>query len=273
MKKEESLREDPSKDYIFVIPDINGEVGMVETLVNMIKSGKYWPIAKNDTVLFMGQYVGENTKETINYIKSLENKLECDVVCLTGPDDFRFMKSREQFFDSDIGKLTINSYRLYKDNKNHFRHNAVEADDILAHRAWLQTLNSFYVTSKFFFCYGGINPSLPLLKQSVGGIMFNHCNKKISTDFKQSTKDFEKIIVHSGYIPQTAKPFIKKSSTGKINRINVNTNTAVTGLLTCSVLDNTTGELVTTFSVWHPERYKEWCKNNNIPFHDEVKTA
>jgi hypothetical protein len=267
--KANALREDIEKECIFVIPDTNGEFGMVTTLLDMITSGKHYPLAKNDTVIFLGQYMGRKTKSVIEKIREFQEKMECDVVCLTGPDDFRFMKGREQFYSSELGQQVVNSYREdYPNNPKHFNQNAVDVSQIMKDRNWLASLHSFYITDKMLFCYGGIDPNKALNNQNVGALMFNSCNEKISKAFQTHMDEFERIVVHSGF-PTKAKPFIKKADTGKLNRINVNTDSPNTGYLACSVLDAKTGELITTISVYHPDRYPSWCKKNGIAFKEK----
>lgn len=249
------------KECFFVIPDINGEADMLEKLLTMIDSNEHYPLAKGDSVVFLGNYMGPETKRCLDIIREFKTTVGCDVVCLTGPNDYKFMKARDNFFRTEVGVEVANSYRVdYPHNPNSYRQNSVDVETMMDDRNWLATLHSFCITEHLFFCYGGVNPELSLDKQSVGAMMFNCVNAKVSPLFKEHVEEFERIIIHSGYVTQ-AKPFIKKAKTGRLNRINVNTDSKVTGYLSCSVLDGETGTLLTTISAYDEDRYSAWLRS------------
>ena len=260
--KKKNVR-DPLKDYVYVIPDTNGDAELLRVLIQMVVDGDRFPLTKKDTVVFLGQYIGYDTKRTIEIIRGFEKNAVCKVVALTGPDDYKFMNARPLFFKSELGNSAVQSYRLKFNNKKNYRNNALDLEAMMDDRNWLAKLHSFYIHDDLFFCHGGVDPRLPLEKQNVGALMFNSKSPIVSPAIKEFDGNYENIIIHSGSPTTGAKPFVKMSKAGTLQRINVNTDAKTTGWLSCSVIDGKTGELVTTISSFYEKKYEDW-KNKQL---------
>jgi hypothetical protein len=269
-KMKKQLRADPNDSFAFVIPDTGGHNYLLNLVLQQILAGKHWPLAKNDSVVFMGQYVGPEMSKVIDSIRAFTKKVECHVTCLVGPDDLKFMNAREQFFKTKEGLNTVMSYRtFFKNAHNHPREGFVNVEKMQKDRNWLAKNHTFFTTDNLFICYGGIDPAHPIEKQNVGSLAFNHLNKSVSDAFLKNTSEYENIIVHSGY-KTMSKPITITSDEGTVQRVNVNSCVDTTGYLNCSVINTRTGEVVNTIGAYDTKKWPAWKEANLTPLNKKA---
>ena len=141
-------------EKIFAIGDIHGCAEELESLLSQL------PIEKNDTIVFLGDYIdrGPNSKKVIDLI--LELKKGQNIVCLMGNHEsmaIDFIKdpssAQAGLFIMNGGSATLASYTLTGD---HF----LIPDE---HIAFYQNLELFYETKDYFFVHAGV-PNVPLKK-------------------------------------------------------------------------------------------------------------
>lgn len=233
MSKKKKDNED-KKDVVFAIGDVNGCYEALWSMMQEIGAYTQGDIDKAEIVL-LGNYVdyGPQTKQTIGYVKKL---IEQDgVIALKGGRDYVMYKSSPNYFKSPAAAPTITSYRGSSTQYIYAKHNRIEVKEFIRDRKFLGSLPCFYETKKFFFCSSGVDPTRALIDQTKGAVMF------ITSKFHNSTRVYDKKIVHGN------KPVRKVDL--RHNRVNVDTNCWKTGVLSCAVLSNTTGNVLDILSV------------------------
>ena len=138
---------------LIAIGDIHGEYYKFEKLLEKLD------LDKNDTLVFLGDYVdrGLYSKQVVD--KLLELSLFCKCEFLKGNHEYYMLnfldgdKSAEYFFMTYGGVQTIESYG--------------SIDNILKiHGDFYRNLKSYYVTDDYIFVHGGKNPDLLLEEHS-----------------------------------------------------------------------------------------------------------
>jgi len=131
----------------YVIGDIHGEISKLRALLFQI-----FKEDENTKLIFIGDYVnkGENSKETLDYLVTLENS-----IFLVGNHEYyflEFLKSGTQgdklekyakettFLDFDMDLMTIRE-RFY-----------------LPYKDFFDNLEPYFVTDKYFISHAGISP-------------------------------------------------------------------------------------------------------------------
>jgi serine/threonine protein phosphatase 1 len=107
----------------------------------------------------------------------------------------------------------------------------LEAAMTPAHRDFLASLRTSFVSGRYFFCHAGVRPGIPLERQSENDLLW------IRDEFLNAAMDFGKIVVH-GHTP-VAEPDVRR------NRINIDTGAFATGRLTCVVLEGESRRFLT----------------------------
>lgn len=241
--KSTERREDPTKNLIYVVPSVQGCDMLLEDLLAAIKTRQ--TLASNDTILFLGNLVGMggNNRRVLNLVRQFQTDMDINVVALTGPNEYRFINLREEYMTRPLFVEVMSDHmETYNGYGNHINvvgqapRYRIDNADIHKNRIWLNSLNAFYMTKKFFFCPSGVNLAKDTLKdQKMGELMFNP-----SWDtFGASTKDYGKKIIHT--IPKTPTP--------TATQMGIYDDPTVTGILSCVVLNDTTGEKEEEFFV------------------------
>lgn len=228
------LSTDSNGGLYYVIGDPQGEFELLDKMLGLIKNNpSKLPFADNDTIILMGNFIHPshpNAGEFIKALREVKEKLKDRFVLIMGRNEHRFLKNREAFFKSDLGKRVIESYRTknYRTNKNtvsDYTKNILVTKSLVEDRFWLaENLVKFYETNKFFICGSGVNPNLTLDDQYVNALMYTN---------KSTKRRYPKIIVHG--------TVSSKKLQVKSNRINVNSDCSKTGILSCAVLDDVRG--------------------------------
>lgn len=107
----------------------------------------------------------------------------------------------------------------------------LEAAMTLAHRDFLASLRTSFVSGRYFFCHAGVRPGIPLDRQSDSDLLW------IRDEFLNSAMDYGKVVIH-GHTP-VAEPDVRR------NRINIDTGAFATGRLTCVVLEGESHRFLT----------------------------
>ena len=127
---------------IIAIGDIHGCLHTLKALV-----GKLNIDAKNDTIVFLGDYIdrGLHSCETVKYVREFQRSLP-NVVCLRGNHEEFMVEnncSYSRLWDRNGGCMTIGSYE----------NNGVDPhSDVL----WMDQLPLVYVTQENIFCHAGL---------------------------------------------------------------------------------------------------------------------
>ncbi len=216
---------DPHETLIFAVGDIEGRLDLLEKAIESIKD---YPLAQDDTIVFLGNTLGDgkHTKEILDKIYEVQEDPCINCTFLMGRDEHKFLRGK-----LETAKVHMPSYR---NRKNEFLAYSYHTD-----RMWVGTKQCFYNTNKFFFSSAGVNAESDLKDQRLGVLMHNHKMEKFLT----STRSYGKIVVHGTSTFNTS--FLPEV---KANRIGVYSNPANTGKLTYAVLNDKTGlvkELVT----------------------------
>jgi serine/threonine protein phosphatase 1 len=187
---------------IFAIGDIHGCLEKLEKMFSLLK------IAKNDTVVFLGDYVdrGPQSKEVVGFVIDLKKKH--NVVCLLGNHEEMFLNCldgiNENLHLMNGGRATIKSYggSIPKEHMDFFK-----------------SLLPYYETEEYIFVHAGLKPNVPLEEQDLEWLTW------IRDEFINSWCDFGKTVVF-GHTP-LEQPLVEE------NKIGIDTGAAMGGMLTC----------------------------------------
>ncbi len=238
MTKKTTRRYDPAGGRIFAVGDIHGEYDKLVEMVGLIES---YERASNDKVIFLGDYVdkGPDSCKVVDFLINYQKEDPENVIILMGNHDYHFATFSKKWATKDFSKPTIESYRRTNWNKRSLVEEywyPIDTLKIKEHRAFLKGLPQSYKTDKsnFFFCHAGIDPDKETWEQDPKTLMF------IREKFTKAAEidSGYKYIVHGHHKLENGKVDIRH------NRINVDTACFATGVLSCVVLDDNTGEVV-----------------------------
>ena len=234
-----SLRRDrrpprvPEGIRVYAVGDVHGRADLLAPLLSEIEADTARrPISRPMTV-FLGDYVdrGPASRETIELLVRWRGLQEA--VFLKGNhEDFllRFLKEPSILEDWRYcgGLETLIAYGLKPPiNPTEFERAELARDLAVAlpgtHRAFLQTLEPYFVCGDFLFVHAGVRPLVPIEHQTEDDLLW------IREEFLLWEKDFEKVVVH-GHTP-VHEPDIRA------NRINIDTGAFATGRLTCMMFE------------------------------------
>lgn len=232
-----NLREDVSKTKNYVIGSVEGCLTPLVELVNDILKD---PIAKNDTITFLGDYfgTGKDNRKVVEYLRSLQNS-KINVSFLKGDVDYSMYKGRYTTLSSEVGTSILNSYIFKNKNGSYAHENLTHILDTPALEKDRLFLNSFLTYKErpnYFLCHGGLTKSRTIEQQTKGSLVFTKA--KYALDMETSYG--KKLIVTSGVPTGSSKVLL---SHGKA-RLNLNTNPSKTGVVSCGVICDKTGELL-----------------------------
>jgi serine/threonine protein phosphatase 1 len=188
---EENLKEDPSKKLLFTVGNINGNFQLLIKMIEEIENCGIF--CKGDKVVFLGNFIGGKgeDREIIDTLRDYELARPNQCVIIRGANEQRMLTSKKNFFESELGKGVLKSYRQSPPIYQTSVVNDLDIQQFVDDSIWLSTLPSWYKSNKYFFVHAGVNPKRDLEDQNVGGFMF------INDEFYSSGKVFSHRIVHT----------------------------------------------------------------------------
>jgi serine/threonine protein phosphatase 1 len=170
----------PSKNCIYVIPDIHGMYQQLQLILSRIlplrnTGGSF------DQLIFLGDYIDRrvDSHKVIDRLIKTQEKQPGQVVCIKGNHE----KMLEDALD---GSTSFGAYNMWMknggentltgyldragrtDNPYSIPRNCIDAYIPQKHLHWMKNLPTFYETDDFMFVHGGCDPFHPLKDQ------FNH---------------------------------------------------------------------------------------------------
>ncbi len=206
---------------IFAIGDIHGCVSPLDKLLAKLEID-----AKNDTLLFIGDYIdrGPDSRGVVDRILDIRGNLK-NVVCLRGNHEQMFLNFYLEGRDEDLfmyngGISTLISYGLAGEGKK-------DAKMPESHLEFYSTLRPYYITDDYIFVHAGLRPGIPLDRQDPDDMLW------MRHEFIKSTYDFGKIVVFGHTTISFSTPLIDK------RKIGLDTGAVYGGKLTCVELPET----------------------------------
>lgn len=158
------LREDADGGHIHIIPDIHGSRAMLRCALQRIESN---PLAKNDKVVVMGNFLGEhgNTKDIVALLRGYETLRREQLVVLRGQNEHKLLLTKKKFFaNNGVGLQIINHYRKHPAAKAPLQ-NEIDFFQLHSDMSWLSDRPSFFLSQHHIFVHSGLAPSVALEKQ------------------------------------------------------------------------------------------------------------
>ena len=204
-------------NQIFVIGDIHGSSELLAELLEKIT-----PLAKNDSVIFIGDYIdrGPDSKGVIDIVLKLRAEHH-RVITLMGNHELMLLNAingnAEKEFLSMGGEATLKSYDIPPESIN-------ELTTMLPpnHLAFLQDLLPYWEDEDYIYVHAGLQPGVHLTQQSPDWLFWSR------EDFINSAYDYGKKVIY-GHTPYD-KPKMDA------NKIGIDTGAVYGGALTCLVL-------------------------------------
>jgi len=150
----------------FVIGDIHGDLDALHTLV-----GKLPLIAGEDTIVFLGDYLdrGPKSRQVIELMRSLDEDVHCEVVCLRGNHEDAWLKVIDEGWDGFLlppQNGCLASMRSYTGGPVPEPNEAPRRDEIPLllrggflppeHVAWMRSLPYFYENEHAIYVHAGL---------------------------------------------------------------------------------------------------------------------
>ena len=142
------------KGRLIAIGDIHGEFYKLENLLKKLD------LKNNDTCVFTGDYIdmGKYSKDVVSRLIELSKETNC--IFLKGNHEDMLLKAKNNEF-----KAVANWYLMGGDTT--LKSYGEEVKDIFnIHGKFFENLKINYITDKYFFVHGGINPDKPYKEQT-----------------------------------------------------------------------------------------------------------
>ncbi len=204
---------------IIAIGDIHGCIKKLEVLLSRLA------IQKDDTVVFLGDYIGRgpSSKDVIATLVELQKKND-NVICLIGNHEnllLEYVKSPEEILIPYLRQQSIEKFLESYGEKDLSR-----LDDLSfmpdEHVEFLKNLKLFHEEDDYLFVHAGIMPGLPLEKHTA----MEFC--EVRDVFLEADINIGKTVVF-GHTPFEL-PLVTK------NKIGIDTGAVYGNLLTAVVL-------------------------------------
>lgn len=223
----------PEGTRIYAVGDVHGRADLLALLLSQIEVDTVLhPVARPVTV-FLGDYIdrGPASKDVLDLLA--ERGSRPGGVFLKGNHEDFLLKFLKDATVLDAwrycgGLETLIAYGLKPPiNPTPFEQAQLARDlaGVLpeAHRAFLASLQLFFICGDFLFVHAGVRPLVPIQQQAEEDLLW------IRDEFLFWEREFEKIVVH-GHTP-VHEPDIRP------NRINIDTGAFATGRLTCVAIE------------------------------------
>ena len=201
----------------FVIGDIHGCSELLEELLEKIK-----PLAKDDTVIFIGDYIdrGPDSRGVIDTVLQLRSE-HSRVITLMGNHEFMLLGAMRGYGQNEFlnmgGEATLQSYGIPLESINDLA--AILPQD---HLEFLQDLLPYWEDEDYIYVHAGLQPGVHLTQQSPDWTLWAR------EEFIDLEYNFGKKVIY-GHTP-FKKPRIDA------NKIGVDTGAVYGGNLTCLIL-------------------------------------
>ncbi len=201
----------------FVIGDIHGCSDMLFELLAKIR-----PIAQDDTIIFMGDYIdrGTDSRGVIDIVLKLRAEHH-RVITLMGNHEFMLLGAMKGYGHKEFlnmgGDATLKSYDIEPGSLND-----LAAKLPGAHVSFLQDLLPYWEDEAHIYVHAGLQPGVHLTQQSPDWLFWSR------EDFIDSNYNYGKKVIY-GHTPYE-KPKVDD------NKIGIDTGAVYGGTLTCLVL-------------------------------------
>ena len=199
----------------FVIGDIHGQLGMLESLMGKIP----WRPEK-DALVFLGDYVdrGPDSRGVVDYVQSLSRN-SSRVGCVLGNHEGMLMDYlrgvHRDLYLANGGRTTLEAYERDKYSGAAFGEIEIPCE----HKSFYESLKPYFEFEDYYLVHAGFRPGTPVAHQLEVDMMW------IREPFISSTADFGKKVVF-GHTP-FLEPLVMK------NKIGIDTGAAYGRRLTC----------------------------------------
>ena len=247
------LVEDKDGSNIHIIPDVHGSRAMLRVALQHVED---FPLAKNDKIGVMGNFIGEHgsTKDVISLLRAYEAMRPHQLVVLRGHNEHELLLTKKKFFSKGLGLKIINHYRRHPNAAGPLM-NEIDMTQLWSDISWLANKPAFHVSHNHIFVHSGLAPSVALPKQDTHTCLYiqNKFHKSQRIWYKDGALG-EKVplkVVHSN----TGEGFKSCSPTFLLNRMDIG-----------SVVDP--GQEISVISIGDsgknltkkPELFKIWMK-------------
>jgi serine/threonine protein phosphatase 1 len=220
----------PDGICLYAIGDIHGREDLLRHMFRLIAEDSASHINERKILVTLGDYIdrGPASKEVIQCM--LTNiPLGFEAVHLRGNHEdalMRFMAGEISILYDWLkygGDACLKSYDVDPKMDPQEIYEQLKTKCPLEHREFLRSTLYSYTCGDYFFAHAGVLPNCPLDKQYKDALMY------IRDDFRYSTQDFGKIVVHGHAIENFDDP----TPVIKPNRIGIDTGAYYSGKLTC----------------------------------------
>lgn len=156
---------------IYAFGDIHGEIFKLKALMARL------PIKDGDELVFLGDYIdrGRWPYEVIEYLIGLDKQYNC--IFLMGNHEQMLVDFLsgiyERMFIHNGGFTTVRSYRNYGYDLRRvidYRERTMPKE----HKMFFLNLKYYYETENYIFVHAGIEPNVPMKKQELDVILWDH---------------------------------------------------------------------------------------------------
>ena len=198
----------------YAIGDVHGCLDQLTALIDLcMKHCAGRPMR----LVFLGDYIdrGPDSRGVIERLRTLQSEMP-DVVCLRGNHEALLL---EAFETDDEGLWLLNGAAQTLLSYGVTEAAALPRD----HVDWIAALPFYFDDGTRFFVHAGVNPAMPLDRQSEQDMLW------IREPFLSSDRDYGRFIVHGHTPMKTARPDLRR------NRLNLDTAAVYGGRLTAAV--------------------------------------
>jgi serine/threonine protein phosphatase 1 len=204
-------------NHTFVIGDIHGCSDLLSELLEKVK-----PLAPDDTVIFIGDYIdrGPDSKGVIDIVLKLKREHN-RVITLLGNHEHMLLGAIRGYGHNEFlsmgGEATLKSYTIPLESINDL--SVMLPGD---HLAFFEQLLPFWEDEEYIFVHAGLQPGVHLTQQSPDWLFWSR------DEFIESSYNFGKKVIY-GHTPYD-HPKIDT------NKIGIDTGAVYGNTLTCLIL-------------------------------------
>lgn len=177
----------PSKNCLYVIPDIHGKYNQLKLILNRILPLRNTG-GSQDKIVFLGDYIDRNTQsnKVLNLLIDLKKEY---------PDQTIFIKgNHEDLFQHAMTDSNSDNYMIWMDNggeetllgylrsagisdiSNTYLFDRKRISSIVPqqHKDFIANLQYYYETDEYIFVHGGFDPSIPADKQNTHELLWGN---------------------------------------------------------------------------------------------------